>query len=138
MNDVIITIVGLLVAGGALLALQHWLANANRYREEMTEEEYEESLGQGGGMVGNAMMGFDQFLRPDTQKAIEYRIDAEQGQLPGGGGQGEYWPPQNCDPNDSAAQSCDPDSSSSADCGSDRSSSSDCGSDFSSSSSSDQ
>lgn len=98
MNDVIITIIGLVIAGGALLALQYWLANANRYREEMTEEEYEESLEQGGGMVGNAMMGFDQFLRPDMQKAIEYRIDAQQGQLPGGGGQGETLPPQDNEP----------------------------------------
>lgn len=93
MNDVIITIIGLVIAGGALLALQHWLANVNRHREEMTEEEYEESLEQGGGLVGNAMMGFDQFLRPDMQKAIEYRIDAQQGQLPGGGGQGETLSP---------------------------------------------
>ncbi|HEX9003755.1 MAG TPA: hypothetical protein VGB07_27845, partial [Blastocatellia bacterium] len=64
MNDVIITLVGLVIAGGALLALQHWLANVNRQRAEMTEEEYEESLGQGGGLIGNAMMGFDQFIRP--------------------------------------------------------------------------
>ncbi|HMX27073.1 MAG TPA: hypothetical protein PLD20_26435 [Blastocatellia bacterium] len=102
MNDVIITIIGLVIAGGALLALQHWLANVNRYREEMTEEEYEESLEQGGGLVGNALMGFDQFLRPDMQKAIEYRIDAEQGQLPGGGGQGEELPPQDNEPNDAS------------------------------------
>jgi hypothetical protein len=135
MNNVIITIVGLVIAGGALLALQHWLANINRYREEMTEEEYEESLGQGGGMIGNAMMGFDQFIRPDMQKAIEYRIDAEQGQLPGGGGQGEKLPPEDFEPDDASSQNCEPDSSSSQDCGSDDSSSQDCGQDNSSSNS---
>ncbi len=97
MNDVIVTIVGLLIAGGALLALQHWLANVNRHRAGMTEEEYEESAGQGIGMMGNGLMAFDQLLRPDAKKAIEYRIDAEQGHLSGGGGQGEKLPPQNDD-----------------------------------------
>ena len=43
MSDTTVTIVGLILAGGALLALQHWLANVNRQRAEMTEEEYEES-----------------------------------------------------------------------------------------------
>jgi len=89
MNDVIVTIAGLVIVGGALLALQHWLANADRYRAEMTEEEYEESLQQNAGTLGNGMMAFDQMLRPETRKAIEYRMDAKQGQLPGGGGQGE-------------------------------------------------
>ena len=97
MTDVIVTILGLLIAGGALLALQHWLANVNRQRAEMTEEEYEESAQQGIGMMGNGLMAFDHLLRPDAKKAIEYRIDAEQGQLPGGGGQGEKLPPQNND-----------------------------------------
>lgn len=132
MNDVIITIVGLVIAGGSLVALQHWLANANRYREEMTEEEYEESLGQGGGMIGNAMMGFDQFIRPDMQKAIEYRIDAQQGQLPGGGGQGEPFPPLTRETDESTSQKCEPDDSSSQDCGSENSSSPDRGQDSSS------
>ncbi|MEO6724308.1 MAG: hypothetical protein ABIU20_07155 [Blastocatellia bacterium] len=98
MNDIIVTIVGLLIAGGALLALQHWLANADHQRAEMTEEEYEESVGQGAGLMGNGLMAFDQLLRPDAKKAMEYRIDAEQGQLPGGGGQGEKLPPQNDNP----------------------------------------
>jgi len=133
MNDVIITLVGLVIAGGALLALQHWLANVNRQRAEMTEEEYEESLGQGGGLIGNAMMGFDQFIRPDMQKAIEYRIDAEQGQLPGGGGQGESFPPQPCEPDENTSRKCEPDYSSSHDGGADHSSSPECGQDGSSS-----
>lgn len=89
MNDVIITVVGLLIAGGSLLALQHWLANINRQRAEMTEEEYEELREQSAGFVGNGLMAFDQMLRPEMRKAVEYRIDAKQGQLPGGGGQGE-------------------------------------------------
>jgi len=97
MNDVIVTIVGLLIAGGALLALQHWLANVNRQRAEMTEEEYEESREQGAGLMGNGLMAFDQMLRPEMRKAIEFRIDAKQGQLPGGGGQGEKLPPQDDD-----------------------------------------
>ena len=93
MNDVIVTVIGLLIAGGALLALQHWLANVNRQRAEMTEEEYEESREQGAGLMGNGLMAFDQMLRPEMKKAIEFRIDAKQGQLPGGGGQGEKLPP---------------------------------------------
>src|SRR5215210_3427296 len=94
MNDTIVTIVGLMIVGGALLALQHWLANVNRQREEMTEEEYEELLEQGGGMGRNALMGIDTVLRPEMKKAIEYRITAQQGQLPGGGGgHGEKLPP---------------------------------------------
>ncbi len=85
-NAVAMTIVLLLIVG-ALLALQHWLANADRYREEMTEEEYEESLERDGGMLGAAMMGIDQqIFRRSAERAVEYRIDAEQGQLPGGGG----------------------------------------------------
>jgi hypothetical protein len=135
MNDVIITIVALVIAGGALLALQHWLANANRYREEMTEAEYEESLGQGSGLIGNGMMAFDQMIRPDMQKAAEYRIAAEQGQLPGGGGQGEPWPPPDCEPDESSPQNSEPDYTSSSDCGSDNSSSQDYGQDSSSSNS---
>lgn len=92
MNDVIVTIVGLALAGGALLALQHWLANVGRRREKMTEEEYQESLEQGAGLFGNGLMAFDQMIRPEMKKAIEFRIDAEQGQLPGSGGQGEKLP----------------------------------------------
>ena len=48
-------------------------------------------------MMGNGLMAFDHLLRPDAKRAIEYRIDAEHGQLPGGGGQGEKLPPQNND-----------------------------------------
>ena len=94
MNDVIVTAVGLLVAGGGLLALQHWLANANRQRAEMTEEEYQESLDRNSGVIGAGLMALDQTIfRRSAERAIEYRIDAEQGQLPGGGGQGENLPP---------------------------------------------
>ncbi len=87
MSDAVaMTIVLLLIVGG-LLALQHWLANANRYREEMTEEDYEESLERDGGLLGATMMGIDQqIFRRSAERAIEYRIDAQQGQLPGGGG----------------------------------------------------
>jgi hypothetical protein len=95
MNDVIITVVGLLIAGGALLALQHWLANVNRQRAEMTEEEYEESRNREPGLIGAGLMAFDQTIfHRSAEQAIERRIDAEQGHLPGGGGgQGEKLPP---------------------------------------------
>lgn len=90
MSDAVAMTVVLLLIGGGLLAFQHWLANANRYREEMTEEEYRESVEQGPGLIGNAMMSLDQqIFHRSAERAIEYKIDAEQGQLPGGGGQGE-------------------------------------------------
>jgi len=95
MNDVIVTVIGLVIAGGALLALQHWLANVGRQRAEMTEEEYQESLERDPGFIGAGLMALDQnIFRRSAERAIEYRIDAEQGQLPGGGGaQGEKLPP---------------------------------------------
>ncbi len=91
MSDVIVTVIGLLIAGGALLGLQHWLASVDRRRAEMTDEEYEESRDRDGGLLGAGMMAIDQTIfRRSAERAIEYRIDAEQGQLPGGGGgQGE-------------------------------------------------
>jgi hypothetical protein len=90
MSDAVAMTIVLLLIGGGLLALQHWLANADRYREEMTDEEYQESLENSGGLVGNAMMAIDQqIFHRSAERAIEYKIDAEQGQLPGGGGQGE-------------------------------------------------
>ena len=91
MSDAVLMGILLLIGVGALLALQHWLANVNRYREEMTEEEYEESRERDGGLIGAGMMAIDQQLfHRSAERAIEYRIDAEQGQLPGGGGgQGE-------------------------------------------------
>ena len=91
MTDSVLVGIVLLIGVGALLALQHWLANVNRYREEMTEEEYEEMRERDAGLLGNAMMSLDQQLfRRSAERAIEYRIDAEQGQLPGGaGGQGK-------------------------------------------------
>lgn len=100
MNDVIVTIVGLVIAGGALLALQHWLANINRQRAEMTDEEYEESRDREAGVIGAGLMALDQnIFRRSAEQAIERRIDAEQGQLPGGGEQGENLP-QDSNPND--------------------------------------
>lgn len=90
MSDAIVWIVTLLVVGGGLVALQHWLANLKRQRAEMTEEEYQENLERNSSTLGAGLTAFDQFLRPQMRKAIEYRRDAERGQLPGGGGaQGE-------------------------------------------------
>lgn len=87
MSEAILMAIVLLVGVGALIGLQHWLANVGRYREEMTEEEYQESLERDGGMLGNAMMSIDQqIFRRSAERAVEYRIDAKQGQLPGGGG----------------------------------------------------
>ena len=90
MSDAVLIAVVLVIGVGALLALQHWLANVNRYREEMTDEEYEDMRERDAGMLGNAMMSIDQqIFRRSAERAVEYRIDAEQGQLPGGGGQGK-------------------------------------------------
>lgn len=90
MSEAIVWIVTLLVVGGGLFALQHWLAHVNRQRAEMSEEEYQENRERDGGMLGAGLVGLDEFLRPELRKAIEYRRDAERGQLPGGGGgQGE-------------------------------------------------
>lgn len=90
MSDAVLMAVVLVIGVGALLALQHWLANVNRYREEMTDEEYEEKRERDAGLLGNAMMSIDQqIFRRSAERAVEYRIDAQQGQLPGGGGQGK-------------------------------------------------
>ena len=89
MSEAIVWIVTLLIVGGGLFALQYWLANVNRQRAEMTEEEYQENRERDGGMLGAGLVGLDEFLRPEIRKAIEYRRDAERGQLPGGGEQGE-------------------------------------------------
>lgn len=90
MSEAIVWIVTLLIVGGGLLALQYWLANVNRQRAEMTEQEYQENRERDGGLLGAGLVGLDEFLRPEIRKAIEYRRDAERGQLPnGGGGQGE-------------------------------------------------
>lgn len=88
MSEAIVWIVTLLIVGGGLCALQYWLANVNRQRAEMTEEDYQENRGRDGGLLGAGLVGLDEFLRPEIRKAIEYRRDAERGQLPGGG-QGE-------------------------------------------------
>lgn len=86
MSEAIVWIVTLLIVGGGLLALQYWLANVNRQRAEMTEEEYQENLARDTSALGAGLVGLDEFLRPEMKKAIEYRRDAERGQLPGGGG----------------------------------------------------
>ncbi len=84
-------IVVLILAGGGLLALMHWLASVDRRRAEMTEEEYQEQE-RGPNLIGAGMMALDEFLRPEMKKAIEYRIDAQQGHLPGGDQSGEKLP----------------------------------------------
>lgn len=81
-------IVVLVVAGGGLLALFNWLINLERKRAEMTEEEFE-NRERGANLIGVGMMALDEILRPEMKKAIEYRIDAEQGHLPGGKQDGE-------------------------------------------------
>ena len=96
MSDAVLIAVVLVIGVGALLALQHWLANVNRYREEMTDEEYEDMRERDAGMLGNAMMSIDQqIFRRSAERAVEYRIDAQQGQLPGGGGQGKSFDEEN-------------------------------------------
>lgn len=101
MSDAVAMTIVLLLIGGGLLVLQHWLANANRYREEMTEEEYQESLERNSGLIGNAMMAIDQqIFHRSAERAIEFKIDAEQGQLPGGGGQGKSFEDDEDNPQD--------------------------------------
>lgn len=88
MTDGIAFIVALILAGAGLLALMNWLATVDRKRAEMTEEEYRNQE-RGPNLIGAGMTALDEFLRPDMKRAIEYRIDAEQGHLPGGDHQGE-------------------------------------------------
>jgi hypothetical protein len=86
MADAIAFIVALLVAGGGLLALMNWLANIDRRRAAMSEEEYEEHRKRSPGVLGAGMMAIDQqIFRRSAERAVEYRVDAEQGRLPGGG-----------------------------------------------------
>ncbi len=72
-------------------SLMHWLANIDRKRAEMTEEEYQDQE-RGPNLIGAGMMALDEFIRPEMKQAIEFRLDAEQGHLPGGGAQGEKLP----------------------------------------------
>ena len=78
----------LLLIGGALVGLMTWLANVDRKRAEMTEEEYE-NRERSPNLFGTGMMAFDEMIRPNLKKASEYRMDAEQGHLPGGDHEGE-------------------------------------------------
>ena len=91
MSDGIAFVVALVLAGGGLLALMHWLANVDRNRAEMTEEEYQNQE-RGPNLIGAGMMALDEFIRPEMKQAIEFRIDAEQGHLPGSDHQGEKLP----------------------------------------------
>ncbi len=88
MADTIAFLLVFLSVGGALLLLLRWLLDADRRRAEMTEEEYE-NRERGPQLLGTAMMTFDEMIRPNMKKAAEYRIDAEQGRLPGAENDGE-------------------------------------------------
>ncbi|MFN0087955.1 MAG: hypothetical protein ACKVX9_21355 [Blastocatellia bacterium] len=88
MYDGIAFLIALLLVGGALLGLVNWLINVDRRRAEMTEEEYE-NRERGSNLLGTGMMAFDEMIRPEMKKAAEYRMDAEQGHLPGGDHEGE-------------------------------------------------
>ena len=79
MTETIIWIVALLLAGGSLLALLNWLANVNRQREEMTEEEWE-NRERGANLLGAGVMSFDQIIRSDMKAGIEYQQDELRGQ----------------------------------------------------------
>jgi len=90
MTNAIAFVVALIVAGGGLLALLNWLANVDRKRAEMSEEEYEKLRESEPGLIGAGMMAIDQeIFHRGAERAIEYRIDAEQGHLPGGEHDGE-------------------------------------------------
>lgn len=89
MGESLAILLVLLVAGGALLALLHWLAHVDQRRAEMSEEEYEENRAREAGLLGNGLTALDGILRPQVKQAIEYRRDAKQGQLPGAKQDGE-------------------------------------------------
>lgn len=95
MFDAIAFIVAALVAIGGLLALLNWLINVDRKRAERTEEEYE-NRERGTHFIGAAMAAIDQeIFHRGAERAVEYRIDAEQGQLPGAEDDGEANPHTN-------------------------------------------
>ena len=95
MADAIAFIAALLVAGGGLLALLNWLINSDRRAAERTEEEYE-TRERGSHFIGAAMAAIDQeIFHRGAQRAVEYRIDAEQGSLPGAEADGEDNPHTN-------------------------------------------
>jgi hypothetical protein len=91
MIDAIAVILTLALAGGSLLMLIAWLVNIDRKRREMSEEEYQKQ-GRHPRLIGAGLTPIDQFLRPDMERAAEYRIDADQGRLPGGAHNGEKLP----------------------------------------------
>jgi hypothetical protein len=86
--DGIAFLVILIVAGGAILALLNWLANLKRARAAMTEEEYQ-NRERGANLIGAGLMGLDEILRPEMKRGSEFRLDAQQGHLPGGDQPGE-------------------------------------------------
>jgi hypothetical protein len=88
MTDGIAFLVILILAGGALLALMNWLANLNRRRAAMTDEEYQ-NRERGTNLIGAGLTALDEILHTDKKRAAEYLIDAQQGHLPGGDQQGE-------------------------------------------------
>ncbi len=90
-TDGIAIIVTFLLLAVIFLALKHWMANSDRRRAEMTEEEYENRK-RGPNLLGAGMMAFDQMIRSDLKTAIEYRQDQEQGQIPSDKQQGEKLP----------------------------------------------
>mgnify|MGYP000520593797 CR=1 FL=1 len=50
MSESLAILLVLLVAGGALVALLHWLAHIDQRRAEMTEEEYQENRAREAGL----------------------------------------------------------------------------------------
>jgi hypothetical protein len=90
-SDGIAVIVALLLVVAILAAFMRWLANSDRRRAEMTEEEYE-NRERGPNLLGAGVMSFDQMIRSDMKNAIEYQQDAEHGRLKSKKDQGEGSP----------------------------------------------
>jgi hypothetical protein len=90
-TDGIAVIVTLIAVGAGLLGFLRWLANSDRRRAEMTEEEYE-NRERSPNLLGAGAMALDQMIRSDLKNAIEYQQDAEQGHAPSTKQQGEELP----------------------------------------------
>jgi hypothetical protein len=77
MTEAISWMVALLLLIGTVFLL----VREQRRRATMSEEEYED-LKQQSSLLGNAVLGLDQVLRPKVKTAMEYQQDKQRGQTP--------------------------------------------------------
>jgi hypothetical protein len=88
MTETIAFLITLLLVIVGLLAFFNWLLNLDRNRAEMTDEEWE-NRERGPSVMGSSVMAFDELIRPDMKKALEYRMDVEHGRAANQQNQGE-------------------------------------------------